>query len=319
MNDMDSTGKDIQLISRTSTSPLRVIIFDKDPSERWLIGTFLRQRTDRYVETEEVDEISEIKVALNRGRADIVLVDIDSAEDSEYWLKQILESQLAPVVVLTGRLTEREVPAVCKEGAANYLFKHRMTRDDLTQTMDGALAKWRAIQRNTAHKDELERFANYDTLTGLLNRRSALRRLEEAMARARRYAEHVSIVLLDVDRFSDLNEELGRERGDSILVRISALLQTRTRQADILGRYAGDAFLVVFPHTDIAGAWVAAERVRQLVEAFESDTGEAAPHPITVSGGLSTYEVGDDVSTMTYRAESALCKAKANGRNQIEK
>jgi len=164
----------------------------------------------------------------------------------------------------------------------------------------------------------VERLANYDHLTGLLNRRTVLRRLEECMARSRRYGEELSLVLFDVDRFRSVTETVGRTRSDAALQRIGAALQKRMREADFVGRYGADEFIAVLPHTDREGARVVGERIRKLIEVLELHDGEEKVCNLTVSAGLSEYQPGDDVAAMTYRAESCLCRAKDKGRNRVE-
>jgi len=306
------------LISQISTTPLRVIIFDKDPQERWLIATYLRQETAREIETLETDRMSDIKIAVERGKADVVLIDMDTSDDG-YWLDQILENQLAPVVMLTGQGTEESMSRSVEKTPVDYVSKSSLSREQLIETIETAIAKWHAIQRNLAHTDELERLVNFDLLTGLLNRRAILRKMEEAMTRARRYDEDVSLLLLDVDRFKPLNDDLGRAAADVALHRISTLLQKRVRESDHVGRYGGDEFLIILPHTDKDSAMIAAERIRKAVETLEMRDARGGTFSITVSGGVAAYEPGDDVASISYRAESCLCLAKENGRNRIEK
>ena len=306
------------MANQTSVSPMKVLVCDRDPADRWLIGTYLKQGTEREIVAEETDQISELKKAADRGEVDLIVVDIDIIEDSTYWLQQIIENQLAPVVVLTGLRTESETEDVFGHGAVSCLSKNSLSREELNQAVDRAVRKLQVLRRNEAHKDELERLANYDYLTGLLNRRSVLRRLEESMARSRRYGEELSLAIFDVDRFRAVNEVVGRARADAALQRIGALLKRRMREADFVGRYGVDEFIIVLPHTDKDGARVAADRIRNMIEVVELQEGEEKLCALTVSAGLAQYEVGDDVSTMTYRAETCLCRAKDRGRNRVE-
>lgn len=304
--------------SQTSVAPLKVLIYNKDPADRWLIGNYLRQGTDREVVTQETDQMSEARIAADRGGLDLIIVDLDMPDQSGYWLEKIVENQLAPVVALTGEEAYREMDEALGHGPVSCLSRDNLSREELNQAVDSAIRKWRAIRRNEAHKDELERMANYDFLTGLLNRRAALRRLEESMARSRRYGEELSLLLLDVDHFKEVNETIGRTRGDAALQRIAAMLQRRLREADFVGRYGVDEFIVILPHTDRESARIAAERIRKMIEILEVHDGEEKVCNLTVSGGLAEYNVGDDVATITYRAESCLCRAKDNGRNRVE-
>lgn len=305
-------------IGQTSTSQLRIIICVREPAERWLVGTYLQQ-THRDITAVETDAMSEAKVAVDQEKVDLILVDIDELGISDYWLGRIVENQLAPVVVLTGSWTEDEAEALFPRGTVHCICKSRLSREHLIDTIDYAMTEWQAIRRGVARQDELEKLSNSDSLTGVYNRRATLQRLEESISRARRYHEELSILLFDVDRFMWLNHLIGRAAADVALERIASLLRRKLRDCDIIGRYGGDEFLVVLPHTGIDSAWVAAERVRTSIEELEIGDAEGRIHPITVSAGLASYEPGDDITAMTHRAEICLCQAKENGRNRVEK
>lgn len=304
--------------SQTSVSPIKVLIYNRDPADRWLIGNYLRQGTEREVVTQETDAMSEARIAADRGGLDLIIVDVDMPDQSGYWLEKILENQLAPVVALVGEDGGREMEEILGHGPVSCLPKNNLTREELNQAVEAAIRKWRALRRNEAHKDELERLANYDFLTGLLNRRAVLRRLEESMARSRRYGEELSVILFDLDHFKQVTETIGRTRSDAALQRIAGVLQRRLREADFVGRYGADEFIVVLPHTERESAKIAAERLRKMIEILELHDGEEKVCTLTVSAGLAEYTVGDDVGSMMYRAETCLCRAKDKGRNCVE-
>ncbi len=306
------------MISQTSVAPIKVLIYNKDPADRWLIGNYLRQGSEREIVTQETDQMSEARITADRGNLDLIIVDVDMPDQSGYWLEKILENHLAPVVAMVGEDGGREMEEILSHGPVSCVSRNNLTREDLNQAVDAAIRKWRALRRNEAYKDELERLANYDYLTGLLNRRSVLRRLEESMARSRRYGEELSVILFDVDHFKQVNETIGRARGDAALQRIAAVLQRRLREADFVGRYGVDEFIVVLPHTTRDSARIAAERLRKMIEILEVHDGEEKVCALTVSAGLAEYTVGDEVATIMYRAESCLCKAKDMGRNRVE-
>ncbi len=297
--------------------PLRVMICDRDPVERWLIGTYLEQRVERLVTKLETDQLSEVKFASDRGRVDLVVVEGDTSDESRYWLERLLENPTTPVVVLAGDANYDEISRSVSQRAASCLSKSSLSREELINSVDEALQKFQAIRRNIAHTGELERLANCDPLTGLLNRRALLQRLEEAIARARRYGESLSLLLLDLDRFERIKESVGAAGAEAILRQVAALLQRRTRDADILGRYGADEFLVIFPHTDKDSACLAADRLRRLVRQLQVPDG--AGDYLTVSGGVTGYQAGDDLSALVYRVETCVCRAKENGRDRVEK
>jgi len=298
---------------------LRVLIYDKDPSERRLVVTYLSQLNDIVIEAQETDQISQLKVSVSRKETDLVLMGIGFQDEPEFWLEEIGENHLAPVIVLTEPGMTNIPYTTHDNGSVTYLSKDRLTREALLQAMESALKKWQAIKRNLAHKVELDRLANSDPLTGLLNRQAALARLEECIANSRRYQTGLSILLLDIDHFAIAIQSLGSINANILLNRIASLCENRTRDTDFIGRYGRDEFILIFPHTEVENALIVAERLRHLVEEINMESSPGIPFQVSISGGLAGYKAGDDVATFTYRAESALCRAKERGRNRLEK
>jgi diguanylate cyclase (GGDEF)-like protein len=159
--------------------------------------------------------------------------------------------------------------------------------------------------------------ANKDRLTGLYNHRSFQERLREELARARRYAQSVSILLGDIDNFGELNRAAGYRCGDEVLQRVAAILRSETssvRECDITSRYGGQQFAIILPETDKAGAEVKAERLR------ESIGNESLPDgvSVTMSFGIATFPTDtDNASTLLAFSEQSLLEAKRQGRNRV--
>jgi len=164
----------------------------------------------------------------------------------------------------------------------------------------------------------LEFAAVTDPLTGLLNRSHLLERFDQECGRATRGGDGLCCILLDVDRFKEVNALFGHQAGDVVLAQIAAQCRTTLRAYDVLGRYGGEAFLAMLPRTSLATARLVAERLREAIEAGESlrkPSGER--YPISASLGLSEWKPFDTVDTLIHRAEEALYHAKKSGRNCI--
>jgi diguanylate cyclase (GGDEF)-like protein len=310
-----------ELVPEKSAEVLNILVYDKNPADRWLIGIYIRQITDRVIILEETNDISEAKKILNQGKIDLFILDFELEDEFRYWLTHIIEERSVALIILTESDSEVEFTRSIPDSPVICLPINTLSRDELIQTIESVMRKWQSIKRNEAHKDELERLANFDVGTGLLNRRTISYRLDECMARARRYEEELSVLLLDVDYFKQINEKLGWEGGNLVLKRIATLLQRKIRDADFIGRYGGDEFLIVFPHTNYESARIAAERIRTLIEslALVLEDKQKETINLTVSGGLATYQPGDDITKLTYRAERCLCQAKEEGRNRVIK
>lgn len=167
-----------------------------------------------------------------------------------------------------------------------------------------------------ARNTELGRLARTDLLTGLHSRRHLEERLVEAASYARRHGGGLAIVLVDVDRFRQINEGFGHHIGDEVLRAVANRLRAGKRTEDVCGRWGGEEFLVLLPHTDLSGAAAFAERVRRSVAAGSlTKAGDAAVN-VTVSAGVACGD-GADVEGLLRRVDVALSTAKAAGRNRV--
>jgi diguanylate cyclase len=161
----------------------------------------------------------------------------------------------------------------------------------------------------------LERLASTDALTGLANRRQLDGELARACSFARRRAEPVAVVSLDVDHFKRINDAYGHGVGDEVLVGIAEHLRALTRGEDVIGRMGGDEFVLLLAATDQAGAERLAERVRAAVADKPIPT-RLGPVAATVSVGVATSD-GSDPAELLRQADVALYAAKAAGRNAV--
>ncbi len=165
----------------------------------------------------------------------------------------------------------------------------------------------------------LETLATTDPLTGLSNRRQIMARLEEECERIQRGGIGLSCIMLDVDHFKQVNDTYGHQQGDEVLKMIASQARASLRAYDVVGRYGGEEFIVLLPETDLETAQAVAERLHLAIQAsaiLKTATGQ--PQPTTVSLGLTQWRSGDTVDTLIHRADEALYRAKANGRNRIE-
>ena len=147
-----------------------------------------------------------------------------------------------------------------------------------------------------------------DPLTGINNRRGMADAVANQFAMMHRYGTTFSLAMLDVDHFKHVNDEKGHLYGDQMLQELARLFDEFARETDSVARYGGEEFVVVMPQTDLAGAALFAERLRQKV---------ASQLSVTISGGVAQAAEGDTQDTLLARADSALYQAKSAGRNQV--
>lgn len=166
----------------------------------------------------------------------------------------------------------------------------------------------------------LERENVTDPLTGLANRRHFERRLAEELARTRRYALPLSLALLDIDHFKQVNDAHGHQVGDRVLSGLGQRLLESVRESDVVARYGGEELVLLMPSTDEGGALALAERIRELVETTVFAGLGAGPEEIrcTVSIGFThTHDAGCAAEELIRQADVALYHAKRTGRNRV--
>jgi two-component system cell cycle response regulator len=164
--------------------------------------------------------------------------------------------------------------------------------------------------------EETKLLALTDGLTGLYNRRHATKRLEEEIARARRNNTGLCVAMCDVDHFKAINDEFGHGAGDRVLQQIAASLTEYVRRNDIVSRWGGEEFLVIFSEIKLTAARIVAERLRGRLA--NTPQVEGGPEQISVSIGLSMLRPGVDADKLIEQADQALYRAKARGRNRVE-
>jgi diguanylate cyclase (GGDEF)-like protein len=167
--------------------------------------------------------------------------------------------------------------------------------------------------RLTTLSARLQRNAQTDSLTGLNNRRALTEQLTRAAARARRHDEPLSVLMIDLDRFKQINDTFGHEAGDQALCTVADCMREVFRAGDIFGRWGGDEFLVALPLTDESGAKSSAERLRTAASAVKLDAiglSEGIPLSVGVASGAHTSPI-----ELVREADGALYEDKADGRS----
>lgn len=190
-----------------------------------------------------------------------------------------------------------------RDAQGNFLASRTTVFDNTEQKMNEA---------------QLERLARTDVLTSLSNRRDFYERAQQEVARAKRSGKAFSLMLLDVDFFKKINDQYGHAGGDEVLRRLSRVLSDLLREVDTPARLGGEEFVVLMPETPLEGARLVAERVRAGMEATVVELGDGRLIRFTVSIGLAQWADGeDDIDVPLHRADEALYRAKAGGRNQV--
>ncbi|MEW8506385.1 MAG: diguanylate cyclase [Candidatus Thiodiazotropha sp.] len=182
----------------------------------------------------------------------------------------------------------------------------------------GIIVVFEDISERKKLKEELLHQATHDALTGLLNRREIENRLDYTFSQAKRYGRDISVCIVDIDHFKEINDAFGHRAGDEALKKLSQVLNQKTRSSDLAGRYGGEEFVVILTETGHIGAMQWAEQLRSAIESVSIDSNSSRAIKMTVSIGVA--EITDEIITpdqLVDSADHALYLAKGAGRNRV--
>ena len=173
-------------------------------------------------------------------------------------------------------------------------------------------------ERLSSELDQVRVLSLTDELTGLPNRRAFLRRLEDEIGRAQRYESPLTIAILDLDNFKQINDTHGHAIGDEMLKTYARDVLSIFRHHDMVARYGGEEFAVLLPNTTCEGTLRALDKVRRRAEETRLIHGMAALPAPTFSAGVAVYEPGENIDSLINRADGLLYLAKQEGRNCVK-
>jgi diguanylate cyclase (GGDEF)-like protein len=237
-------------------------------------------------------------------------------------------SELTLPVIVVSAATEipDRVEALTRLFADDYLTKPFAEAEILARVQVQLRIKTLQDDLRAAQR-ELERLSITDGLTGIHNHRHFQARLREEVSRAQRYGSALSLVMLDLDHFKEVNDRWGHPLGDQVLRGTAELIRQALRDVDLCARYGGEEFAVLLPETPPQGAALVARRIRRLVAervyALDAvaEAGDERPSElqVTCSAGVASYPSPGATTpeTLVRRADEALYKAKEAGRNSV--
>jgi diguanylate cyclase (GGDEF)-like protein/PAS domain S-box-containing protein len=182
----------------------------------------------------------------------------------------------------------------------------------------GGQHAWQLVMRDISRRKELERelrvMATTDQLTGICNRASFDEHLKQAIREVDRYDGNLCVLMFDIDRFKQVNDELGHDGGDEVLKQVVECVRAKLRDSDIFARWGGEEFMILAPGIDRAGGERLADKLLAAIR-----TVEAGPNgPVTASVSVAIYRRGEKVQALLKRLDNALYQAKHNGRDRVE-
>ena len=297
-----------------------LIIDDSDAVREKIIKTLESfQLFVRYYEAE--DGLEGFKKLLS-APVDIVLCDLEMPRIDGFKFLSMMKSrpdlQNTPVIMLTG-MGDRELKIKgLEQGASDYITKP-FDPEELVARVKVHL-KIKNLQDDLKRTNELLlELSNTDHLTGLFNRRYLMDALEKEIQRSTRKGGNLSMIILDIDNFKQVNDTYGHLQGDVVLKSVAVQLQKELRNYDIAARYGGEEFIAVLPDANLKEALFVADRVRMSIQSTKFD-GSLSELGLTVSLGVALFSTADanSVDSFIKRADDALYRAKANGKNRVE-
>lgn len=172
-------------------------------------------------------------------------------------------------------------------------------------------------RRLTEANRQLQDLSRHDPLTGVMNARAFYETCDQLIRQALRSGSPFAVLFLDLDHFKSINDQYGHEAGDGVLKAVADCLVRSTRSTDALGRIGGEEFMLLLPHTNLLGATVLAEKLRQNVETLMPSVGPARI-PLTISIGVAANQSSRElIVDIKQRADRAMYRAKAAGRNRV--
>jgi diguanylate cyclase (GGDEF)-like protein len=322
----DAAGRTPKLIHSRTVSAARVLVVeDSRTQSEWLAEVLAREGYEVQVAADGREAIRRVRTEPpDLVLLDMILPDLDGLEVLRI-IKALPDEQFIPVILLSvkGDLDSRVTGL--RIGADDFLAKP--FADAEIQARAAAMLRIKSLQDQLrCAKLELEKLSVTDGLTGLYNHRHFEDRLREEFRRCQRYSDPVSLLMLDLDHFKDVNDRYGHPFGDRVLRETAELLRSSVREPDICARYGGEEFAIILPKTHLQGALAVAERVFKSLRQKTYPLEEASPDPdhpsvtrITASAGLAFYP-SKDVTTsesLVKFADEALYRAKREGRDTI--
>ena len=254
---------------------------------------------------------------IEAGNYDLVLLDIMMPRMSGYdvcrKLRETYSSFELPIIFLTAKNQPGDLVTAFDVGANDYIVKP-VDQTELFARIDTHLS----LKYAAAKAIENAKLANIDPLTGLYNRRYFMKFGKREFETAKRSQTNLSVIMVDIDKFKDINDRYGHDMGDKVLRQISSTIRKNLRATDIPGRFGGDEFVTILPGTDLQGAVPVAEKILSIVREDVITLKNGRNLSLTLSLGVSAYSKEmNSFGDMLEQADKMLYISKKNGRNRV--
>jgi diguanylate cyclase len=210
-------------------------------------------------------------------------------------------------------------PQIFKQSVLRISQQARQSSEELARVQARLEESEAQVKRMSEDLEQIRSEVYIDALSGLFNRRRFDSALDTLVMHALSEHEPLSLLLIDIDHFKEVNDVHGHVFGDQVIRSVSQAIKASVKGRDVPSRYGGDEFAVLLPETAGPGATTVAEYIRRVIERrrISDFAGEIDPVAVTISVGLATLSPSDTVHDLLRRADKALYQAKKNGRNQV--
>lgn len=305
---------------------LRLLIVEDDIRSAFSLRELLQASGEPRFAIQHVTTAAAACHAVQQGGIDVVILDLGLPDATDLEALNRLEAAVneIPVIVLTGRGDESLAADALHHGAEDYLLKGAIDHDSLLRSIRYAVERHRGVRDLTRVKKELEsanrdleRLTLIEPLTELLNRRGLQQALSREVQHLSRGGNATAVVVVDLDDFKQVNDNLGHAVGDVVLKEIGRRLRASVRAVDYVGRLGGDEFMLILPDTDPSEVSRVAERIRLAIATaiIQHNTGT-----VTLTASLATLLLTGDtpaVDQLLARAHLLLTRAKNEGKNRV--
>ena len=291
-----------------------ILIVDNDTDIRDSMKAFLEKSGYHLLISSSAKEALQLlkTTHMNVVITDAVLPDKDGLEFTDL----IKQNYDIDVIVMTGLSGTYSYEEVINKGASDLVLKP-VRFEELLLRLKRVIKERQLNKERIQILGKLEKLAITDGLTKLYNLRHFYNQLEIEIDRCNRYAHSLALLLLDIDHFKVYNDTYGHLEGDKVLVRLGQIIKSCLRTMDSAYRYGGEEFTIILPETSGGEANNVAARLKTAVEleCFLPEPGKI--YTITISIGVTEYDNDEEVSEFILRADKAMYKSKATGRNKI--
>ena len=276
---------------------------------------------DTYEVLVALDGQSALEI-VNEERVDLILLDIMMPIMDGYEVCQRLKAEEStkniPIIFITAKTDEDSIEKAYDIGGVDYVSKPFKPRELLARVKN-QLDIQILIKDLEESKEELKLLAATDPMTKLYNRRYFSEVSQNILEISKRDKDDISVIMLDIDKFKNINDTYGHQVGDEVIIELSNKLKELQRKSDVVCRYGGEEFIILLPNTSIDGAKMVAQNIRVDIESIVVYLEQNKELRFTVSLGVSQIDIINEtnIEASLKRADDAMYEAKQTGRNKV--